>query len=349
MNIQPVSSHIASAPIASTQAVNQAQAPQIAAKSDAPSLETADGVSIGEEKPAKKGFISWLKDLVKTQVEGPEVPYLERTCNKLEEVLSKAQPGDIPDKMPSHADKPGAPSGFYTSDGTCLSGSLLDPGAHIPSKADVCDYKELNIRDTAAKYDAEVKPYLSPVQKGVIKEYSGQAFMAMNSYLLGMEKDNEAQTLDRTVRCAAGALDKFEVPSGSILHRTAGFSELRNYMGDEKAIAKYGKLAKAGKSEKLAEILDLRLTGTQTNRKTFISTTAASDFKMIEHSKITTKYYVGEGVKGIFIAPDKDLCEFSGEYEYLLAPDTKETIMGVEYNPETKGIQLNIFLGDLPE
>ena len=139
--------------------------------------------------------------------------------------------------------------------------------------------------------------------------------MAMNSYLLGMEKDNEAQTLDRTVRCVAGALDKFEVPSGSILHRTAGFSELRNYMGDEKAIAKYGKLAKAGKSEKLAEILDLRLTGTQTNRKTFISTTAASDFKMIEHSKITTKYYVGEGVKGIFIAPDKDLCEFSGEYE----------------------------------
>ena len=98
--------------------------------------------------------------------------------------------------------------------------------------------------------------------------------------------------------------------------------------------------------EGLADILNKRLTGTQTDRKTFISTSVGSKSDFIDNPEVTTKFYIGSGVKGIYLTGDPDLVFFNGENEYLLAPNTPAAVLGVEYDPDTEGLLMHVFLGD---
>lgn len=309
-----------------------------------------DQVSLGEESaaPKKKGFFQWLKDLLKTEVEGPSEPYIDRTCRRLDEIMDKAQPGDIPDSMPKHEPKGGEPTDYYIPGEGSHSGiSIPLPSEQVPTMTDVADFHTISFSDAAEIYRREgLADKLSSVQKGVIKEYCGQSFMAMNGYLLDGE-DNKAGTVDKAVRCAAGALEKGDVPAGIILNRCSSLSELLNYCTKED-YAKFKKMGDKGKMEKLAQLLDAKLTGIQTDRKTFISTSVGPKGDFMDKPKIETKFYVGEGVKGVFVSADPELVKFKGENEYLLAPNTQSTVMGVEYNPETNGLTMHVFLGDRP-
>ncbi len=309
-----------------------------------------DQITLGEESaPKKKGFIAWLKDLVKTEVEGPSECYDDRVNRRLEAALSNAQPSDIPDSMPQH-DKPlGEPTEFYMPDGSSHTGlSVSVSDQHVPTKESVAGYKYISCSEAEKVYNSNgFGDKLSPTQKAVIKEYCGEGFMAMNGYLLDGE-DNATGSLGKAVRCAAGALDKCDVPSGIILNRCASTSELLNYV-DPKDYPKFKKCMDKGKGEKLAKMLDLSLTGTQSTRKTFISTSVGKDSDFMENPRVFTKFYVGEGVKGAYVTADHELAQFKGENEYLLAPNTKCTVMGVEYNPKAEGLVMHVFLGDMPE
>lgn len=319
-------------------------------ESDSMPSVTGDKVDLecGSEVPKKKGFIAWLKDLVKTEVDGPTESYLDRTCRVMDEIMANAQPGDIPATMPQRTKNVGEPTEYYIPGcGSHTGMSVSTPSESVPTRADVTDYKYISTGKATKLYAATgADEKLSSVQKNIIKQYCGQGFMAMNGHLIDGE-DNATGTVDKAVRCAAGALDKFELPSGIILNRCASTSELLNYVSKED-YAKYKKFADKGKMEKLATLLDQRLTGTQTERKTFISTSVGKEANFLDRPKIVTKYYIGEGVKGLYVSASPDLAKFDGENEYLLAPNTPSTVMGVEYNPETKGLTMHVFLGDKP-
>ena len=336
-----------------TTSAPQVKGPEALAQSgsEAVAQASSDAVSLGSAEPQpKKGFLNWLKDLVKTEVDGPSESYMDRTCRALDGILAKAQPGDIPDTMPQKAaPAPGEPTEYYIPGGGSHSGiSLPVPSHGVPSKESVADYHYISQKDAISYYAEQgFSEKMSAVQKGVIKQYCGDAFGAMNGHLLNGQ-DNETGTIDKAVRCAAGALDKCAVPSGIVLNRCASASELLNYC-DPKDYPKYKKFIERGKTEKLAQILDQRLTGTQSTRKTFISTSVGDKADFIDTAKVTTKFYVGEGVKGVYVSADADLAHFNGEKEYLLAPNTDTTVLGVEYNPETKGITMHVFLGEKAE
>ena len=345
MGITPISAGIS--PVYNTAPVAASVTPEAKNAETAPAA-SSDQVSLGGESsaPKKGGFLAWLKNLVKTEVDGPSEPYLDRTCRRLDEIMAKAQPGDIPDTMPQHTHKGGEPTDYYIPGGGSHSGiSVPIPSEQVPTMTDVADFHTISFTDAAGIYSQEgLADKLSSVQKGVIKEYCGQSFMAMNGYLLDGE-DNAAGTVDKAVRCAAGALEKGEVPTGVILNRCSSMSELLNYCTKED-YAKYKKFADKGKMEKLAKLLNEKLTGVQTDRKTFISTSVGDKADFMDNPKIVTKFYVGAGVKGVFVSADPELVKFKGENEYLLAPNTQSSVMGVEYNPETKGLTMHVFLGD---
>lgn len=347
MGISPISAGGIN-PTYNVSTVTSAAAPAAKSVESNASATPGDQVSLGEESaaPKKKGLLQWLKDLVKTEVEGPSEPYIDRTCRRLEEIMANAQPGDIPDSMPQHDHKGGEPTDYYIPGGGAHSGiSIPIPSEQMPTMADVADFHTISFQDAVDIYRQEgLADKLSPVQKGVIKEYCGQSFMAMNGHLLDGE-DNAAGTVDKAVRCAAGALDKGEVPSGIILNRCASMSELLNYCSKED-YAKFKKFADKGKMERLAKLLNEKLTGVQTDRKTFISTSVGPKADFMDKPKIATRFYIGEGVKGAFVSADPQLIKFNGENEYLLAPNMQSTVMGVEYNPETKGLTMHVFLGD---
>ena len=347
MSINPISAG-GITPTYNVSGVASAAAPAAqSAENNAPAVP-GDQISLGEESaaPKKKGFFQWLKDLVKPEVEGPSEPYIDRTCRRLNEIMDKAQPGDIPDSMPKHEPKGGEPTDYYIPGEGSHSGiSIPLPSEQVPTMTDVADFHTISFRDAVDIYNQQgIADKMSPVQKGVIKEYCGQSFMAMNGHLLDGE-DNAAGTVDKAVRCAAGALEKCDVPSGIILNRCASMSELLNYCSKED-YAKFKKFADKGKMEKLAKLLNEKLTGTQTDRKTFISTSVGPKADFLDNPKITTRLYIGEGVKGAFVSADPELIKFKGENEYLLAPNTQSTVMGVEYNPETKGLTMHVFLGE---
>lgn len=246
--------------------------------------------------------------------------------------------------------EPGEPDDYYTSDGTPVSGgpSLKVPGDRVPTRADVANFKNLDGKQLYDDYQANIDSKISWTQRRVIKEYTGEHYESMNGFLLGITPDNEAGVLDKAVRCAAGTLDKFEVPQGSILYRSASDKELLNYVSADD-FAKYQSYLQDGRAHEVQQLLDARLQGTQTTRKTFISTTINPENPFIENSTVQTKMYVGEGVKGVYVAAEWELSGHPGEMEYLLAPDTKVTVLGVDHVPERQGLMLHVLLGDLPK
>lgn len=351
MNINSVNSGIGAAPVSSaaTSCASEVKT------SSAAAATCQDSASIGETEAKPKGkfgkMVQWFKDLVKTEVEGPTETYSERTFRRLADCFTNENPGDVPSTMPGQSKSPAAePEKFYLSDGTPASSgaSLPTPPEQAPTRADVADYKEFSSEELVKNYFGQERSKLPVTARRVIKEYTGQAFMAMNGYLLGSTADNKDGLLDKSVRCAAGALDKCEVPPRSVLYRSADLGELRSYV-TEPDYAKYKNMSAHGKNAQLAEILDARLQGTQSIRPTFLSTTISSEFKLVETGKVYTKMYVGEGVKGVYVSGDSELATFNGEEEYLLAPDTKVTVLGVDYAPETDGMVMHVLLGDLPK
>lgn len=351
MAVSPISAGINSAySVGSPATVASAPAAKAAESAPAP---VGDQVSLGEEGAVKKkgGLINWLKDLLKTEVEGPEVPYIDRVGNRLEEVMKDAKPGDIPDSMPKHeSPSAGEPDEWNIPGGGSYSGiSIPIPAEKAPNLAECADFHTLPVKEAVAQFqEMGISEKLSPMEKGVIKEYCGHAFGAMNSHLLNGE-DTATGTIDRAVRVAAGALDKCEVPSGIILNRCASLGELLNYVTPED-YGKYRKFDKKGKTEKLAQILNERLTCTQSTRKTFISTSAGgSEAQFLDKPKVFTKFYIGEGVKGAFVSADPNMITFKDENEYLLAPNQKTTVMGVEYDKASNGLVLHVFVGDRQE
>lgn len=216
-----------------------------------------------------------------------------------------------------------------------------------PTRADVADYQYISQADATDNYETNVRPNLNFVQKAVIRSYCTFAYAAMNKYLNGA-KGSPTGTLRRATECAHKALDKFEVPQGSILYRTSNLNDLHNYVSNED-FATYEGYDKAGKTRELAQILDARLQGTEVIRKTFISTTINPKFDFEDRPKVATKLYVGEGVKGIYVAADTKLTPFADEQEYLLSADTKVTVVGVDYDKKNNGLVLHVFLGDMPK
>ena len=353
MGISPVSVggvspayNVGTAAPASAPAVQSAES-SAAAPDDLISLDGGQDKEVSE----KHGLLHFVKDFVSgfgkdKKVDEHKTPFFDETCSRLKKVLVKAKPGDIPDTMPKHERKGGEPTDFYIPGFGSHSGiSLPLLSEKAPTMTDVADFKNIECSEAEKIYNQQgLADKLSPMQKRVLKEYSGWAFAAMNSYLIN-GKDNAAGTVGKAVRCAAGALDKGEVPAGVVLHRTADLEELLNYCG-KKDFAKYEKLADSDKMEGLANILNKRLTGTQTDRKTFISTCVGSKSDFIDKPEVTTKFYIGSGVKGIYLTGDPDLVFFNGENEYLLAPDTPATVLGVEYDPDSEGLLMHVFLGD---
>ena len=188
---------------------------------------------------------------------------------------------------------------------------------------------------------------IGPIERGCIKAYCGIGYQVMNKYLTGA-KGSPTGVVRTAVNIAAKALNRFEVPEESVLYRTCNLNELHNYV-DDADFGEYEKMDKAGQTEGLAKLLDAKLTGTQTTRKTFISTTINGKFNFDDRPKVATRFYVGEGVKGVYVACDERLSRFEGEDEYLLAPGQKSTIIGVDYSKKNNGLILHVFLGDMPD
>ena len=191
-----------------------------------------------------------------------------------------------------------------------------------------------------------VRPDLNIVERGCIKAYCSVAYLQMNGYLLGTKKSHFG-VVRKATECMSDALNRHDVPQGSILYRTASLAELRNYMSSED-YEKFAEMQTDCTTEELTPYLEAKISGTQSKRKTFLSTTINPNFDFQDKPKVATKLYVGENVKGIYVATDK-LSPFPEEEEYILAPETKMTVMGVEYNEKNKGFVLNVFAGDLPK
>ncbi len=241
--------------------------------------------------------------------------------------------------------------GFYLADGSLAVGegiaaSLGSPET-VPTRGDVADYTLIRHDDAVADYNAHVKSHVNVFERAAIKAYCTIGYKLMNGYMLGL-KGSPTGTVRRACQCASKALQRFDVPSGSVLYRTANINELRNYVTPED-FAKYRKIDEAGQTEKLAQILEARLTGTETHRKSFISTTIDDKFDFEDKPKVATRMYVGENVHGIYVAADSRLSPLPEEREFLLAPDTKVTVLGVDYDPKNKGLVMHVLLGDLPQ
>ncbi len=217
----------------------------------------------------------------------------------------------------------------------------------LPSLDMVKDYDYIKPEDAVENYQTNVKPDLNIVERGCIKAYCGVAYLQMNGYLLGNKK-SPLGVVRRATECMSGALERHQVPQGSILYRTASLAELRNYMSSDD-YEKFAAMQVDCSTEELTPYLEAKITGTQTKRKTFLSTTINPEFNFQDKPKVATKLYIGDNVKGIYVAADKKLSSFPEEEEYILAPDTKMTVMGVEYNQKNKGFVLSVFAGDLPK
>lgn len=217
----------------------------------------------------------------------------------------------------------------------------------LPSLDMVKDYAYIKPDDAVENYKTNVKSDLSIAERGCIKAYCSVAYLQMNGYLLGNKK-SPLGVVRRATECMSGALERHEVPQGSILYRTASLGELRNYMSSED-YDKFAQMQVDCTAKELAPYLEAKIAGTQTKRKTFLSTTINPKFNFQDKPKVATKLYIGENVKGVYVAADKKLSPFPEEEEYLLAPDTKMTVMGVEYNARNKGFVLHVFAGDLPK
>ena len=217
----------------------------------------------------------------------------------------------------------------------------------LPSLDMVKDYAYIKPEDAVENYQTNVRPDLNIVERGCIKAYCSVAYLQMNGYLLGNKKSPLGVVRQANERMN-GALERHEVPQGSILYRTASLAELRNYMSSED-YDKFAQMQADCSTKELTPYLEAKIAGTQTKRKTFLSTTINPKFNFQDKPKVATKLYIGENVKGIYVAADRKLSPFPEEEEYLLAPDTKMTVMGVEYNNKNKGFVLHVFAGDVPK
>ncbi|MDO5296894.1 MAG: ADP-ribosyltransferase [bacterium] len=241
--------------------------------------------------------------------------------------------------------------GFYLADGSLAVGEgitcALEGTEAVPTRGDVADYQLISHDAAVSDYNENVKSHLGPLERTAIKAYCTIGYKLMNGYMLGLN-GSPTGVVRMACRCMTKALQRFDVPSGSVLYRTANINELRNYVTPED-FTKYQKIDESGQTEKLAKLLDARLTGTETHRKSFISTTIDDKFNFEDKPKVATRMYVGENVKGVYVAADSRLSPLPEEKEFLLAPDTKVTVLGVDYDPKNKGMVMHVLLGDLPQ
>ncbi|MGM9992566.1 MAG: ADP-ribosyltransferase [Candidatus Bruticola sp.] len=218
--------------------------------------------------------------------------------------------------------------------------------SRVPTLSLVQDYQYISESDAENNYNNNVKSDLNMAERGCIKAYCTVAYQKMNGYLLGNVKSRFG-VVRKASECMAKALERHSVPQGSILYRTASLAELRNYMTAED----YDKVAEMQldmSPAELAPYIKSKISGTQSNRKTFLSTTIDHKFDFQDKPKVATKIYVGDNVKGIYVAADEKLTRFPEEKEYLLAPGTKMTVMDVEYSEKNKGFILHVYAGDVP-
>lgn len=310
-------------------------------------------------QPATDVFESSLKNLSEQGlVENTALPSASADKHKVQ--LSDEAVGEILGQIVSQDEGKKASHGAAGIASTALMGQdefqaaglgifcIKDVKAdRLPSLDMVKDYDYIKPEDAVENYQTNVKPDLNIVERGCIKAYCSVAYLQMNGYLLGNKK-SPLGVVRRATECMSGALERHDVPQGSILYRTASLAELRNYMSSED-YDKFAQMQVDCSTKELAPYLEAKISGTQTNRKTFLSTTINPKFDFQDKPKVATKLYIGENVKGIYVAADKKLSPFPEEEEYLLAPDTKMTVMDVEYNEKNKGFVLHVFAGDVPK
>ncbi len=322
---------------------SQMAAPPAAAS--APEREAvSDSISLGNA-PAEPSVLAPQSSANENPVI-TKIPTSEaEICAALADILSGASEGE---ESGAGRIAPRQVEGFLLADGSLAAEVAPGEGlssSRVPTRMDVVNYDYLTADQAVAIYNRDVKGNLKVVEKAVIKAYCSFAYKMMNGYLLGI-KDSPTGTIKAATKCMTKALNRFELPSGCKLRRTANINELRNYMSTAD-FEKFSAIDAQGKTEQLAAILDARLTGTQTQRKSYLSTTIDSDYDFEDKPKVATTFYIGDNVKGIYVGTDK-LSRYPDEQEYLLAPDTKATVLGVEYNPKADGLVMHVMLGDLP-
>ena len=336
----PVATSVTTAP---TPAASQNQPQDTAAASDSVCL--TEGVDYSDA--ATQSALSKLsEDDISAKVLGDIFKEAEKSGDAL-----AAGEGSAAEKQVGLAPEKRVVGGFYLADGSPAVGEGIASSAFgpevVPTREDVAGYQLISHDAAVADYNENVKSHLNPVERSSIKAYCTFAYELMNGYMLGL-KGSPTGAVRAVCRCMTKALQRFDVPSGSFLYRTANINELRNYVTPED-FAKFEKIDKAGRTEELAKILDARLTGTETHRKSFISTTIDDKFDFEDKPKVATRMYVGENVHGVYVAADKRLSPLPEEKEFLLAPDTKVTVLGVDYDPKNKGMVMHVLLGDLPQ
>ena len=219
----------------------------------------------------------------------------------------------------------------------------------MPSLAEVKAYPSLTAEEAEGHYWMEAAPTLNLVERSCIKAYCTFAYKMMNSYLAGT-KGSPTGTMRKASECMQKAMQECTIPAGHVLHRTSGITELRNYTDAETArkIESLYEKSSPKKRAQLAEYAGAHLIGSQSTRPSFLSTSIDSKYDFIDKAAVTTEIYVGENVHGVYVGADKRLSKFDEEQEYILAPGTKMTVLGVEAHPRHKGIVLHVLAGDPP-
>ncbi len=280
----------------------------------------------------------------------------------LSSIMSHANSSDYtPDAPVAKAPVLGGGDFATASMGGLAVSSAAASGPKRPSMEMVEGFRTITDAEAKQLYSMDrVGDRMSDVQRSCVKAYCTFAYRAMNGYLFNPDKTpadvaQAAQTVQK-------ALGSGNVPSGVVLSRTTNIQELHNYLTNDQ-FSTFEQIYRSGGDssvEDAAAWLKGTVTDREIPRKTFVSSTIDGDFSFDPGAEVVTRFYVGDGVGGVYVTADERLSQFPEEKECLLTPGAKMTVMdvGVEEQAQQapdgstttkKLIVLHVFAGDVPE
>lgn len=280
----------------------------------------------------------------------------------LSSVMSHAAPSDYtPDAPMEKAPVLGGGDFATASMGGLAVSSAATSSPSVPTWEWCSDFRSITDEEARQLYDMDnVGDRMSPVQRSCVKAYCTFAYRAMNGYLFNPDKT--PQDVSLAAQTVQKALGSGNVPSGVVLSRTTNIQELHNYLSNDDFDV-FEKIYHSGSEssvEDAAAWLRGTIVGKEIPRKTFVSTTIDGGFSFDPGAEVVSKFYVGDGVGGVYVTADERLSQFPEEKECLLTPGAKMTVMdvGVEEQAQQapdgstttkKLIVLHVFAGDVPE